>query len=199
MLDKSIPWHSFIMSLEPSKLVDKVELVNGFSIRPYSGEKDEIAWAKIETAVGEFDSIEDAVSCHKHYLDYPEELMKRQWFVVDENDDAVATCTVWWTGEDKIPCIHALSCLPEFQGKGIGKAVAIKAISSSIDSDNRTVWLETQSWSYKAICLYLSIGFVPRKKATFNETANEFEETYNLIKDKVDKRIAEKIISTAID
>lgn len=94
MLDKSIPWHSFIMSLEPNEMISQGTLQEGFSVRSYSGDRDVISWAEIETAVGEFDSLEEAIECHKHYLDYYEELKKRQWFVVDENDNAVATCTV---------------------------------------------------------------------------------------------------------
>lgn len=49
MLDKSLPWHSFIMSLEPSHRMQQVVLPEGYSIRPYEGEQDELAWAKIET------------------------------------------------------------------------------------------------------------------------------------------------------
>lgn len=199
MLDKSLPWHSFIMSLEPSHRMQQVVLPEGYSIRPYEGEQDELAWAKIETAVGEFDSVEEAVQCHKHYLAELEELKKRQWFVVDEYDRAVATCTVWWSGEDKVPCIHALSCLPELQGKGLGKAVAIKAISSTIMEDKRTIWLETQTWSWKAISLYLGIGFVPHRKVSFNETLNEFETAYEVISTKLDENICKRINELAID
>lgn len=193
MLDKSIPWHSFIMSLEPDAFRPQGELAAGFSVRPYSGEKDELAWAKIETAVGEFDSLNEALNCHRHYLDHPGELSKRQWFVVDEHDDAVATCTVWWSGEEKIPCIHALSCLPEMQGRGFGKAAAVAAIGSALKNDKRTIWLETQTWSWKAICLYMKLGFIPRTKATFNETPNEFFMTYALISDKVGEEIRREI------
>lgn len=199
MLDRSIPWHSFIMSLDPDNFVHREVICDSFSVRPYSGEKDALAWAKIETAVGEFNSIEEALSCHKHYLEYPDELHVRQWFVVDENDDAVATCTVWWSGESRIPCIHALSCLPEYQGKGLGRMAASNAIEAMLQNDRQTIWLETQTWSWKAVCLYLSLGFVPRRKATFNDTPNEFEISFQLMSRKIGENVSERIRNCTID
>lgn len=200
MLDKSIPWHSFIMSLTPERLTDQeVALPAGYRIRLYAGEKDELAWARIETAVGEFASVEEAIRCHRHYLAHPEEVRKRQWFVVDENDDAAATCTVWWHGETRIPCIHALSCLPEKQGLGLGKAVALHAIRSALQTDRRTIWLETQTWSWKAVCLYMRLGFAARKTAVFNDTPNEFAAAFPLICAKVGEAAADQLWCSAID
>ena len=198
MLDKSIPWHSFIMSLDPADLVAQINLEAGFSLRSYESDKDGLSWAEIETAVGEFDSIEEAMACHRHYLEHIEELKKRQWFVVDENDNAVATCTVWWYGDEKIPCIHALSCLPKMQGRGFGKAALLAAINSTIQNDKRTIWLETQTFSWKAICLYLSAGFVPRMEATFNQTPNEFSTSYGIISEKVGEKINRLILKKAV-
>lgn len=199
MLDKTIPWYSFIMSLEPTGFKEREMNCPGVRVRPYESEKDEIAWAKIETAVGEFDTVEEAAECHRHYLEYEDELRRRQWFVVDENDEAVATCTVWWSGEDRIPCIHALSCLPEKQGCGYGRLAAQQAIRSALEAEQRTIWLETQTWSWKAICLYLSLGFVPRRTAVFNDTPNDYVLSCPLIGEKAGEKVLDRILETAID
>ena len=53
-----------------------------------------------------------------------------------------------------------IACDPDCQGRGLGRAVIAKALSlyrnMNFDSD---IYLHTQSWSHKAVYLYLQLGF----------------------------------------
>ena len=37
------------------------------------------------------------------------------------------------------------------------------------------MWLDTQTWSWRAVGLYLSLGFYPLKTAVYNGAANEYQ------------------------
>jgi len=47
------------------------------------------------------------------------------------------------------------------------------------------VWLDTQTWSYKAVGIYMDIGFVPMKTATFSDVKNEFDDALRAMKGKM--------------
>jgi hypothetical protein len=60
MLDKSIPYYNIIMKRNPGTPVPEPLLPEGYMFVPYC-EGDEKSWAEIETSVGEFDSIPEAL------------------------------------------------------------------------------------------------------------------------------------------
>lgn len=188
MLDKSIPFHTIIMRSNNLLKVKPDALPEGFSVRFYEP-GDEIHWARIQYEVGEFYSIEDALKCFSHYLDYEDELRKRQVYIVDDTTNTpVATATAWYSELDgkEIGVVHALSCLPSYQALGLGRIAATYMMECFHKvMPESEVWLDTQTWSYKAIGIYLDLGFVPVKTATFNETANEYEKARNAMKDKM--------------
>lgn len=45
--------------------------------------------------------------------------------------------------------------------------------------------LDTQTWSYKAIGIYMDIGFIPMKTATYSEVANEYHDALRVMKGKM--------------
>lgn len=47
------------------------------------------------------------------------------------------------------------------------------------------VWLDTQTWSYKALGLYLNLGFIPMKNAVYNGVPNEFDAAVAVLKGKM--------------
>lgn len=65
-----------------------------------------------------------------------------------------------------------------------------------LDKD-KEIWLDTQTWSYKAIGLYLSLGFVPLKTETFNDTKNEFYESLPILREHMTKDLYEKFVELA--
>lgn len=75
----------------------------------------------------------------------------------------------------------------------------LEALKHAIQNDKRTIWLETQTWSWKAICLYLDVGFVPRMRTTFNETPNDFFVSYEIISSKIGSETSKRILELAIE
>lgn len=199
MLDKSIPFHSIIMKRPYGEAPKPVFLPEGFGLRTYLP-GDEKAWAEIETSVKEFSSLQHALDCYKTYLSNIEELKRRQWFAVDPNGIVAATATAWWMSSPNgnIPVVHALGCKAEFQGKGLGKAVAVKMLESFYELDHeKAVWLDTQTWSYKAIGLYMDLGFIPLKKAAYNSVKNEYEQALPVLKMRMSPEQYQRFIQKA--
>lgn len=199
MLDKSIPFHTIIMKRPYKKVPNRITLPEGFTVRTYEA-GDEIGWAEIETLVLEFDSVQQALNCHKGYLSNIDELKKRQWFAVSPSGILAATATAWWTQNRKgnIPVVHALGCRPEFQGKGLGRAVATKMLEAFYELEqDKEVWLDTQTWSYKAIGLYLDLGFIPTKKEVYDSTKNEYEQALPILEKYMRKEMFKKFVETA--
>lgn len=177
MLDKSLPYYGLVMMRPYAEPPAPPALPQGFSLRAYRF-GDERAWARIETAVGEFDTQDDALRCFSHYLKQPDELQKRQWYVVNADDVPVATATGWYmeNADGHTPVVHALACDPAYQGMGLGRAAAVGMIRALASCEPRkAIWLETQTWSYRAIGLYLSLGFVPLKNGTLGSAQSEYD------------------------
>ena len=59
------------------------------------------------------------------------------------------------------------------------------------------IWLDTQTWSYKAVGIYMDLGFIPMKTATFNEVPNEYDKAVRVLKDKMRPDIYQRFINTA--
>ena len=188
MLDRSIEFHSVIMR-NPNDTAPVIpEIPDGFEVRFYR-EGDEEDWADIQVAVTEFPDREAALKCYDYYHRYMEELKRRQLFVIDRNTGKpVATATAWYkdmTGQ-RIGVVHGFSCLPAYQSKGLGRLAA----ACMMDCYYRImpgcpVWLDTQTWSYKAIGIYMELGFKPMRSAVFSEVPNEFDEAARVLKGKM--------------
>ncbi|MBR5742750.1 MAG: hypothetical protein IKX85_03030 [Clostridia bacterium] len=52
-------------------------------------------------------------------------------------------------------------------------------------SPGREVWLDTQTWSRRAIGLYPELGFAPMKTARYNGVPNEFCEAARVMKGRM--------------
>lgn len=188
MLDKSIEFHSIIMRHPNNKAPLLPKLPQGFSVRLYEKGYEQ-AWADIQVAVLEFPNREEALKCYDYYWQYMDELKKRQLFIVEnETGKPVATANAWWTEVDgqKAGVVFGLSCLPEYQSKGLGKIAAAYMMDRFFRlMPGVPVWLDTQTWSYKAIGVYMDVGFIPMKTATYNEVPNEYEEALRIMKGKM--------------
>ena len=188
MLDKSLEFHSVIMRHPNDQPPVLSEIPQGFSVRFYEKgyEQD---WADIQAAVLEFPDREEALKCYDYYWQYMDELKKRQFFIFDDgNGKPAATANAWWTEVNGQPAgvVFGLSCLPEYQSKGLGKFAAAYMMDVFYRlMPGCPVWLDTQTWSYKAIGIYMDVGFVPMKTAVYNDVPNEYEEALRVMKGKM--------------
>ena len=177
MLDKSIPYCNIIMKRESQSGFEEVPLPEGYSFLPFE-DGDEIHWAKIETAVGEFENSRDAVEYFRsNYMKYEEELPKRVFFLADSEMIKVGTITAWWnyTGLTRNPSVHWVGILPEYQNGKLGRALINYGVKKLLDIEGcRDIYLHTQTWSYVAVWLYLKEGFKILSDETFGGYGNDY-------------------------
>jgi ribosomal protein S18 acetylase RimI-like enzyme len=153
------------------------ELPNGFTwVLFHPG--DERHWARIETAVGEFAEEAEALAYFQdQYGPHREELERRLVFVRAPDGDVVGTVTGWWnmTNGRRDASLHWLAVLPQYQGQGIGRALVSLCLwrLRELDGD-RDIYLHTQTWSHRAIALYLNAGFEFLDHGSFGGYPNEY-------------------------
>lgn len=195
MLDKSIPYYNLVMQRKPGQAIPQFVLPEGYSFVPFT-DGAEIDWAEIETSVGEFDSTSEALEYfNEKYLSYPGEVKRRTIFIQTSDFKKVATVTCWWnyTGEQRDPALEWIAVMPEYQGLGLGKAVTFEGLKRMllIEGD-RDVFLHTQTWSYRAIGIYLQAGFEFLRSKTFGEYENDFDKALPYLEEKVNAALFKK-------
>ena len=162
MLDKTIPHYTLKFVYKPGVKIPDAVLPEGFSWHFWQP-GDQQDWSLIETAVDEFATVADAQRRFNiDFLPYPEELSQRLFFIVSPTGQRIGNCAAWWHHENKLqyPLLHYLAVLPEFQGLRLGRALVLKTLQVfSRLNPKEEVRLGTQTWSWPAICLYLSCGF----------------------------------------
>lgn len=188
MLDKSIPYKHILMKRPKGTPVKNYALPDGYSLCLYQ-EGNERDWAEIESSVLEFDDPASALKYYdKEFMPYPEELKRRQYFVRDPEGKMAATASAWWkmSGDRRVPILHWVAVKPEYQGKGLGKALVTAAVQRMIALEGDVdIYLHTQTWSYKAINIYLDAGFELLQHETYGGYKNEYEDAIKLIGDRI--------------
>lgn len=189
MLDKTIPYYRVIMQRKAGTPVPGASLPEGFDFVSFAA-GDEEHWAKIETSVGEFEEVGEALNYFKKdFLPYTSELERRTIFVENKHSEKIATLTNWWgyTGKRRDPWMHWIAVKPQYQGLGLGKSIFFEGVRRMIEIEgDRDFFLPTQTWSYKAIGVYLKAGFdyFPERHAGGYE--NEYEKALPILKQKIE-------------
>lgn len=187
MMDKTIPYHDVIMcrpaDLPPERMP---VLPAGYGARLYLP-GDAQHWSRIETAAGEFDKESDArARFEKEFMPHEDALRERLVFVTDAQGMPVANATLWWADDvalGRVSLLHWVAAHPDAQGKGLGKAVCKAALSIEPTVGFGTdIWLTTQTWSWFAIGLYLSLGFRAHKSHLLAGHANQFEDAAKVMR-----------------
>jgi ribosomal protein S18 acetylase RimI-like enzyme len=185
MLDKSIPYFNVIMKRPAGKPIPNFLLPDGYSF-VWLTEGKEQHWAEIETSVEEFSNKEEALHYFQNeYLPFVNDLGKRLLFIQNEEGNEVGTITGWWniTGERRDLSIHWFAVKKEYQRLGLGKALVSECLNRLllIEGD-KDIFLHTQTWSYKAIGIYLKAGFEIVAKESFAQYKNDYEQAIPLLK-----------------
>ena len=192
MLDKSIPYAGLFMRRGAGAPLPSFALPEGYRFA-YYGDGDEKHWARIETSVLEFDSEFAALLFFKEFF-MPDvgELYRRCLFVEDSAGGKVATTTAWWShieGERR-PWLHWVGVEPGHQGLGLGKAVVSRAVAllAELEGD-QPMFLKTQTWSYKAIGIYLQCGFQPTdEKALYQNREDNYKKAMKILRRSADRK-----------
>ena len=170
MIDRTIPYYNIIMRCD-RVLPMEVKLPAGYAIRSYRP-GDEDAWAGLMCAVGEQTDLAEAkAEFIRRYL-ADAAFTDRIFFAVDAEGTVVGTAIAW---DDGLRVLHWLAVHPAHQRKGLGKALCQTCLRLFRREDNALpVYLHTQPWSWKAILLYISLGFKLQPKDTIYNYENQY-------------------------
>lgn len=174
MLDRTIPFYNTILRCDDYQHKDVV-LPKGFSIEPYKYGYEK-AWAELEYAIGDFESLEEAENYFVTTYLQNQELLENILFLVNENKMIIGSCIAW---QDKrkdsvVSSLHWLVVDEKYHGIGLGKALSYATMNIFEEQKKFPVYIHTQPWSWKAIFLYLSLGFKLQKEDTFSHYENEY-------------------------
>ncbi|OGX60893.1 MAG: hypothetical protein A2189_04230 [Paenibacillus sp. RIFOXYA1_FULL_44_5] len=141
------------------------------------------------TEVGEFEDTKEALQYFQRmYLPDLQELKRRLLFVQAANGDAVETICSWWdyTGQRRDPSVHWLAVRQAFQGLGLGRALVSECLNRLVLLEgHREVFLHTQTWSHKAIALYLKTGFEIVQSETFGGYKNDYDKAMPILRESI--------------
>jgi len=186
MLDKSVPYAGLLMCRKAGTPIPDFSLPDGFGFSLFN-EGDEIAWARIEASIHEFDSEFAALMFFKeNFIPHAEELCRRCLFVETEEGEKVATATAWWAHVEgqRRPWVHWVGVAPEYQELGLGKAIIARVteLATQLDGDVE-IHLKTQSWSYRAIGIYRLCGYEPTdEKVLYKSLGNNYRKATRILK-----------------
>ena len=125
---------------------------------------DEILWADIEKRAGEFATNDQALAHHRsEFGDKEADLRDRQLFLVNSDGEPIGTATAWFNsdfhGQD-FGRLHWVGIVPEWQGRQLAKPL-VAAAMGILARHHERAYLTTQTRSYKAVKIYLDLGFRP--------------------------------------
>ncbi|QHW30545.1 GNAT family N-acetyltransferase [Paenibacillus rhizovicinus] len=190
MLDKSIPYFNVIMKRSAALPVPVPVLPAGYSFAAFT-EGDETHWADIEAAVGEFEDGGEAKGYfHDAYLPERDQLSERVLFARTPDGEYAGTVTAWWNddGDRRVASLHWLAVKPGFQGLGLGKALVRQCLLTLARTEGKQdVYLHTQTWSYKAVGLYLQTGFEIEPTSSFGSYRNDYEQAMPWLRERLNR------------
>ena len=137
-----------------------VNLSNEYYIRNLKTSELEI-WKKLpyyEYGYTEKDN-ENMSKLYKLLYGKNEELFYKKCLVVcNKKDEIIGTGFLWRSYDNQINSVHWLKVIPEYENKGIGRALLSILFKNTVNCD-MPIYLHTQTGSYRAIKLYSDFGF----------------------------------------
>ena len=185
MLDRTIPFFNTILRCDHYRHRDPV-LPEGFTITAYKPGYEK-AWAELECSIEDFGSLEEAEQYFTAtYLQDPSRLDKLL-FAVNPEGSVVGTCIAWQDlrGDAYVSSLHWLVVDEAYQGMGIGRALCHGVMNIYESQNHFPVYIHTQPWSWKAVFLYLSLGFRLQKTDAFSHYVNEYSKAMDTLKQVV--------------
>ena len=152
-----------IMVLEDLTQLSEFRLPPGYFFRNYR-KGDEALWIDVETAAGEFASFGQGRDRFKREFErYASELEDRLVFLETVNHECIGTAMGWFDDHffrEGYGRLHWVGIHPTWQGKGLARPLINRAMQI-ISERHKKAYLTTQTASFKAIKIYLDLGFRP--------------------------------------
>ena len=187
MLDRTISFYNTILKCQNYE-TKEIILPKKFSIVSYK-KGYEKAWAELEYSIGDFGSYNEAENYFVENYLHNKELWDNILFLLNSDDGVIGSCIAW---QDKrkvldVSSLHWLIVDEKYQGMGLGKALCYAAMNIFEEHKKLPVYIHTQPWSWKAIFLYISVGFRLQKTDTFAQYENEYHNAMRELKKVVTK------------
>lgn len=166
MLDKTLPYYPIYMKRDLPATFPVYPVAAGYTLCTWQPGM-ETDWCRIQCSVNHVEDDKAAKDCFlQEFAPYPRQLSQRMLFVCNHSKQPVATACLWWGntfGQDQmLPRIHWVAVQPNAQGKGLAKALVSALMQKCRElypALPPAVYLTSQTWSYKAVGMYLSFGF----------------------------------------
>lgn len=188
MIDRTIPFYNTILRCD-CYLQKEASLPYGYEIVSFRDGYDE-DWARLEFAIADFDSIEEAKRYFvSTYLTDPEK-RNNLLFLLNPEKQVIGSCIAWQDirQDAEVASLHWLVVDEVYQGMGFGRAMCLAVMNRFAELKMFPVYIHTQPWSWKAILLYISVGFRIQKTDTFSNYENQFDKAMGVLHDIVDRR-----------
>ena len=134
----------------------------GYSFRWYQA-GDEAIWHSIQRAADRLQEIPQSLFAAT-FGDAPEELPRRQCFLLNPEGDPIGTATAWFGDERRgrdWGRLHWVAIVPEWQGKGLARPLLSHVCERLRELHPDRAYLRTAAERLLAIRLYLDFGFQP--------------------------------------
>lgn len=196
MLDRSIPFYNVIMRCSQYKYKN-ICVPDGYEITPYCC-GDEKGWARLEYAVGDFDSVQEAEKYFVNtYLNNGD--TQDIFFLKDISGNVIGSCIAWTDqrGEALVNSLHWLIVEEESRKRGFGRALCETVMNRFCVKNGSTIYIHTQPWSFAAIFLYLSEGFKLTKNDTFAAYVNQYTKAMETLKRMATSKQYELLVNSS--
>jgi GNAT superfamily N-acetyltransferase len=134
----------------------------GYAVR-WFGPGDEALWVQVYGAAERYFEVTQELWRREFGHDI-EALAERQFFLVDERREAIATATAWWDDDYDGGAwgrVHWVAVVPERQGRGLAKPLMTVVCCRLRDLGHTRACLTTSTGRVRAVNLYRKFGFVP--------------------------------------
>lgn len=165
--DSRIQYYHLLLERD-FKNLPQYELPREYHFEYYQpGDKD--CWITIEQSAKELHSYESGIETwEKYYGRHEHELTDRMVFIVNTNNDKIATATAYYdvTGKynDMEGWLHWVAVKREYQGRGLSKPLIAHTLNRLRELNYTRAIVSTQTNTWLACKIYLDFGFLPTKQ-----------------------------------
>jgi GNAT superfamily N-acetyltransferase len=163
-LDKELPYIEVLMEKTDTAAFPQYALPEGYAFRLFEPGMEE-EFAQLQYLVGGSNSIESAREIFiREFSGELDVLRSRMLYVTAPGGECAGTACLWYgdhLGKNR-PRVHWVAVHPSHQNKGLCKALLTRLFElyNTLGLEH-SVYLTTQTWSYKAISVYIEYGFNP--------------------------------------